>query len=62
MYVFNSQNSTPDVAAQVKEVKDAGIPTTTITETLEPATSTFQDWQTAQLRSLEAALASATGR
>ena len=62
VYVFNSQNSTPDVAAQVKEAKDAGIPTTTITETLEPPTSTFQDWQTAQLRSLEAVLASATGK
>ena len=62
VYVFNSQNSTPDVAAQVKEAKDAGIPTTTITETLEPPTSTFQDWQTSQLRSLEATLASATGK
>ena len=62
VYVFNSQNSTPDVAAQVKEAKDAGIPTTTITETLEPPRSTFQDWQAAQLRSLEAALAGATGK
>jgi zinc/manganese transport system substrate-binding protein len=62
VYVFNRQNSTPDVAAQVKEAKDAGIPTTTITETLEPPTSTFQDWQSAQLRSLDAALGSAAGR
>ena len=62
VYVFNSQNSTPDVAAQVREAKDAGIPTTTITETLAPPTSTFQDWQVAQLRSLQAALATATGR
>jgi len=62
VYVFNSQNSTPDVAAQVKEAKDAGIPTTTITETLEPPTSTFQDWQSTQLQALEAALARATGR
>jgi zinc/manganese transport system substrate-binding protein len=62
VYVFNSQNSTPDVAAQVKEAKDAGIPTTTITETLDPPTSTFQDWQTAQLRLLETTLAGATGK
>jgi zinc/manganese transport system substrate-binding protein len=62
VYVYNSQNSTPDVAAQVKEAKDAGIPTTTITETLEPPTSTFQDWQSAQLQSLEAVLATATGK
>jgi zinc/manganese transport system substrate-binding protein len=59
VYVFNSQNSTPDVAAQVKEAKEAGMPTTTITETLDPPTSTFQDWQSAQLRSLETALAGA---
>jgi zinc/manganese transport system substrate-binding protein len=61
VYVFNSQNSTPDVAAQVKAAKAQGIPVTAITETLTPAGATFQDWQTAQLTALEAALASATG-
>ena len=62
VYVVNSQNSTPDVRAQVNEAKAAGIPTTTITETLTPPTATFQDWQAGQLRALEAALARATGR
>jgi zinc/manganese transport system substrate-binding protein len=61
VYVYNSQNSTPDVAAQVKAAKAQGIPVTAITETLTPAGATFQDWQTAQLTALEAALASATG-
>lgn len=62
IYIYNSQNSTPDVQAQVTEAKTAGIPVTTVTETLAPANSTFQDWQVAQLRSIEAALAAATGK
>jgi zinc/manganese transport system substrate-binding protein len=62
VYVFNSQNSTPDVAAQVNEAKAAGIPTTTITETLIPPTATFQDWQADQLQALEQVLAQATGK
>ena len=37
VYVYNSQNATPDVQAQVDEAKAAGIPVTTITETLSPA-------------------------
>jgi len=62
VYVFNSQNSTPDVQAQVNEAKAAGIPVTSITETLAPANATFQDWQVNQLQALEAALAKATAK
>ena len=62
VYVYNSQNSTPDVQTQVKESQDAGIPTATITETLVPPTATYQDWQTTQLNGIAAALAKATGR
>jgi len=62
VYVFNSQNSTPDVKAQVDEARAAGIPTTTVTETLTPPTSSFQDWQVSQLQALESKLAQATGR
>ncbi|GAA2709327.1 metal ABC transporter solute-binding protein [Streptomyces luteosporeus] len=62
IYVYNSQNSTPDVQAQVKEAKDAGIPVATVTETLAPAGATFQQWQTAQLQGIAEALAKATGR
>lgn len=62
VYVYNSQNSTPDVQAQVKEAKDAGIPVATVTETLSPAGATFQQWQTAQLQGIEQALAKGTGR
>jgi zinc/manganese transport system substrate-binding protein len=61
VYVFNSQNSTPDVQAQVAAAKAAGIPVTTVTETLAPANATFQDWQVKELRGIQAALAQATG-
>jgi zinc/manganese transport system substrate-binding protein len=56
VFVFNSQNSTPDVQAVVNRARAAGIPVTEITETLTPAKLTFQDWQTNQLKSLLQAL------
>ncbi|HEY3610987.1 MAG TPA: zinc ABC transporter substrate-binding protein, partial [Pseudonocardiaceae bacterium] len=62
VYVFNSQNATPDVQAQVNAAKAAGIPVTTVTETLDPATATFQQWQVKQLQGIEAALAQASGK
>jgi zinc/manganese transport system substrate-binding protein len=61
VYVFNSQNSSPDVARQVEEAKKAGIPVSTVTETLSPAGASFQDWQSTQLQALQTALAQARG-
>jgi zinc/manganese transport system substrate-binding protein len=61
VYVYNSQNSTPDIAAQVAAAKAAGIPVATVTETLDPANATFQAWQVKQLQGIEAALAQAKG-
>jgi zinc/manganese transport system substrate-binding protein len=61
VYVYNSQNVTPDVQAQLNEVKAQHIPVTTITETLQPASSTYQAWQTKQLEGIEAALSRAHG-
>ncbi|MBY8857029.1 zinc ABC transporter substrate-binding protein [Nocardia sp. CA2R105] len=62
VYVFNSQNSTPDVQAQVDAAKQQGIAVTTVTETLAPAGASFQDWQSGQLQSLADALHTATGK
>jgi zinc/manganese transport system substrate-binding protein len=62
VYVFNRQNSTPDVSAQVTAARARGIPVVAITETLSPASASFQDWQVAQLQALAAALHRATGR
>jgi zinc/manganese transport system substrate-binding protein len=61
VYVYNSQNVTPDVQAQLAEARAQHIPTATITETLVPPTATYQDWQVKELRGIEAALAKATG-
>jgi zinc/manganese transport system substrate-binding protein len=61
VYVFNSQNTTPDVAGQLAAARRRGIPVVAITETLTPRTASFQQWQTGQLRELAAALAAAAG-
>jgi zinc/manganese transport system substrate-binding protein len=62
VYVYNSQNATPDIQEQVKAAKARSIPVTTITETLTPAGASFQQWQVAQLDNLERALHEATGK
>ncbi|MCW2919962.1 MAG: putative cation transporter, periplasmic cation-binding protein [Actinomycetia bacterium] len=62
VYVYNSQNSTPDIAAQIKAAKAAGIQVATVTETLAPAGASFQQWQTTQLQGIEQALSQATGK
>ena len=62
VYVFNSQNSTPDVQAQADAARAQGIPVATVTETLAPANASFQDWQSAQLSGLADALHTATGK
>ena len=62
VYIYNSQNATPDVAAQVAEARSAHIPVTTITETLSPAGATFPQWQAGQLQRLESALQLALAR
>jgi zinc/manganese transport system substrate-binding protein len=61
IYVYNSQNVTPDVQAQLAEVKAEHIPYATITETLVPAGATYQAWQARQLAGIQAALAQAAG-
>jgi zinc/manganese transport system substrate-binding protein len=62
VWVYNSQNSTPDVNRITTAARRRGIPVTTITETPVPASAGFAAWQSRQLRALAAALAQATGR
>jgi zinc/manganese transport system substrate-binding protein len=62
VWVFNSQNSTPDVQRLTDAARKKGIAVTTITETLTPTGASFETWQLAQLRRLAGALARATGR
>ncbi len=61
VYVYNSQNTTPDVDAQRGKAQGLGIPIVAITETPDTPTQSLQDWQTAQLGALIDALAQATG-
>ncbi|HXP20667.1 MAG TPA: zinc ABC transporter substrate-binding protein [Streptosporangiaceae bacterium] len=61
IYVYNSQNVTPDVQAQLVLARAMHIPTATITETLVPPTASYQQWQVRELRGIETALARATG-
>ena len=58
--VFNSQNATPDVRRLVDAAEAAGIPVVAVTETPTPQGTTFEEWQTRQLRQLEASLAAGT--
>jgi zinc/manganese transport system substrate-binding protein len=58
--VFNKQNSTPDIQTLVDKAKAQKIPVVAITETLDPATATFQDWQAGQLADLQQALTTAS--
>jgi zinc/manganese transport system substrate-binding protein len=62
VWIYNSQNSTPDVKRITDAACKKGIPVTTISETLAPASVSFQAWQSRQLQALASALASATGR
>jgi zinc/manganese transport system substrate-binding protein len=62
VWVYNAQNATPDVQGVSKIAQAAHVPITTITETLAPASATFEQWQAAELSSLLAALRRATGR
>ena len=59
VYVYNSQNQTPDVQAQIEQATAVHIPVTAVTETLSPASATWQQWQTSQLVALRDALAAA---
>jgi zinc/manganese transport system substrate-binding protein len=61
VWIFNSQNVTPDVQRVNTLVREHHIPVATVTETLVPASASFQQWQVAQLEALRAALHSGTG-
>jgi zinc/manganese transport system substrate-binding protein len=62
VWVFNSQNVTPDVQRVNELAHAAHIPIATVTETLAPASDNFEQWQVAELQRLAYALHEATGR
>ena len=60
--VYNSQNTPNNIQTVINLAKANHIPVATITETLTPATVSYQDWQSAQLQGIQTALAQATGK
>jgi zinc/manganese transport system substrate-binding protein len=54
--VYNTQTSTPITENLKQMATKNSIPVVGISETVEPPTALFQDWQTRQLNSLQAAL------
>ncbi len=62
IWVFNSQNVTPDVQRINDIAREQRIPIATVTETLSPASDSFEQWQVAELEGIARALHEATGR
>ncbi len=62
IWVFNSQNVTPDVQRVNEIARARQIPIATVTETLSPAGESFEQWQSTELEGLARALHEATGR
>ncbi|HVO55545.1 MAG TPA: zinc ABC transporter substrate-binding protein [Solirubrobacterales bacterium] len=61
LWVYNSQNTTPDVKRLNEDAEAAGIPVATVTETLSPEGASFQDWMARELAGIEAALGRSGG-
>jgi zinc/manganese transport system substrate-binding protein len=62
VWVYNSQNATPEIQHLNALARAKHIPIATVTETLTPRTASFEQWQVTELRGIEAALRIATGR
>jgi zinc/manganese transport system substrate-binding protein len=61
VWVYNGQNVTPDVQRVNQIVTEAHVPIATVSETLSPASDSFEQWQVAELEGLMRALRQATG-
>jgi zinc/manganese transport system substrate-binding protein len=62
VWVYNSQNVTPEVQHLNALARAQHIPIAAVTETLSPAGDSFEQWQVSQLRRIAATLQEATGR
>ncbi len=61
VWIFNSQNVTPDVQRVSQIATEQHIPIATVTETLSPPSASFEQWQVSQLEGLVRALRQAAG-
>jgi zinc/manganese transport system substrate-binding protein len=62
VWIYNSQNATPNIQRLNALARAEHIPIATVTETMTPANATFEQWQVAQLAGIRRALERATGR
>jgi zinc/manganese transport system substrate-binding protein len=62
VWVYNSQNATPEIQHLNTLARQNHIPIATVTETLSPQKDSFEQWQVTQLEGIERALHEATGR
>jgi zinc/manganese transport system substrate-binding protein len=58
LWVYNSQNATPDVKRLNEAAEAAGIPIATVTETLTPEGASFEAWMVRELEGIDMALRS----
>jgi zinc/manganese transport system substrate-binding protein len=58
LWVYNSQNATPDVKRLNEAAEANGIPIATVTETLTPEGASFQEWMVRELEGIDKALRS----
>ena len=61
VWVYNSQNVSPDVQRVNEIAHERAISVATVTETLSPQSDSFEQWQVAELERLMRALHAATG-
>lgn len=61
LWVYNSQNATPDVKRLNEAAEAAGIPIATVTETLTPEGASFQAWMVRELEGIQKALREGKG-
>ncbi len=59
LWVYNSQNATPDVKRLNEAAAAAAIPVATVTETLTPEGASFEAWMVRELEGIRRALRSA---
>jgi zinc/manganese transport system substrate-binding protein len=62
VWIYNSQNATPEIQHLNALARANHIPIATVTETLSPRTDSFEQWQVTELQGIERALHQATGR
>jgi zinc/manganese transport system substrate-binding protein len=62
LWVYNSQNATPDVKRLNEAAEKQGTPIATVTETLTPEGASFEEWMVRELEGIQKELRSGGGK